>query len=125
MFSRCLLRLHFVGVGTMVVGVFLMTTHFLYNDCWSTKCSQDKEFLSIFSFLWIVSGASILLLAMLLSRRDIGQYSDIPSSQVNEGAIYPVPDSCQYQQGAKCQVEDPPPPYQGLDTSPPPYECTV
>ncbi|XP_047486895.1 uncharacterized protein LOC125037743 [Penaeus chinensis] len=120
MSSRSQLRLQYIGVGTMLMGVLIMTSLFLFNDCRSKTCSREKNFVSVFSFLWIVSGASILLIAFLQPRRDIGQYRNIPSTQVNEGTIYPVPGSCQYQQGAKCQVEDPPPPYQGLETSPPP-----
>ncbi|XP_069993236.1 uncharacterized protein [Penaeus vannamei] len=125
MSPRSLLRLQFMGVGTMLMGVLVMTSLFLFNDCRSKKCSRDKSFVSVFSFMWIVSGASILLVASLLARRDVGQYCEIPSSQAAEGAIYPVPGSGQGQQGAKCPVEDPPPPYQGLDTSLPPYACVV
>ncbi|XP_037791621.1 uncharacterized protein LOC119586958 [Penaeus monodon] len=123
--SRGLLRLQFMGVVAMLMGVLTMTTLLLFSDCRSTRCAREKTSVSAFSFLWIVSGASILLISLLLSRRDIGQYSAIPSSQISESATCPVPGTCHYQEGAKNQVEDPPPPYQGLEASPPPYGCSV
>nr|XP_027221276.1 uncharacterized protein LOC113813486 [Penaeus vannamei] len=81
---------------------------------------------SVFSFMWIVSGASILLVASLLARRESASTARSPQARrPRVGAIYPVPGSGRGREGAKCQVEDPPPPYQGLDTSLPPYACVV
>ncbi|XP_042893538.1 uncharacterized protein LOC122267555 [Penaeus japonicus] len=125
MSSRGFLRLQFMGIGTMLMGMLVMVSAFLFFDCRSPRCSWNKKFISTISLLWIVSGASIFLIAYILSRRDgNGSYREIPSSQVIEGAINPVPGLCQYQQDTKGQMKDPPPPYSSQE-KPPPYGSSV